>query len=513
MAPSSTPRARSLPALRRALDRPQPVPGLASRSPVEGLAQRSVGFFDILAQSLAAVAPTGVAVSFPVIVMSRTGGPTLLVAVIAIIATLLVAVSINEFAQRIAGTGSLYTYVSKALGPGVGFLCAAALQLGYGFISIFALASSAEYLRSFLGVWRSTSPAAWLIAVLVLCLGTAVVALIARGIRITLRILLIIEVCTAAVVALLAGALLIHLRADIGWSMFELSTATPGNIGAGVGIVMTAFVGFESSAALGAEARRPFAHIPRALVWTVLGAGSLFLVAAASQVVGLTALGATGASTPSPIRQLTQAFAAEWVAGLLDLSVAVSFFACAAASCTALIRVIFSLGREGVFPASLGRTHSRLRTPAAAAIVTIPVIVLLPVGLLFAGADLSRVIDTSLVVATVGYLLAYLLVAVAVPVFLRRIEELTVRPILCAATAAFILAVVIGFYLSHEWSTDGRTGLVIAGLGLLLGAVYYRLRVVPRPTIRGRIGLYDEPLASDVLHSVTPPPETPTAQQ
>lgn len=485
--------------------------GFARKSPVEGLARRSVGFFDILAQSLAAVAPTGVAVTFPVIVISQTGGPTLLAALVAIAATLLVAVSINQFARRIAATGSLYTYATKALGPGAGFLTGVALQLGYGFISVFCLVNSARYLQKASGWWASGPPASWLTIVLLTCLGTAVVALIARGIRVTLRVLLVIEAVTAVVVAVLVGTIFVDLRGELSWSLFDFSSATPANVGAGAAIVMTAFVGFESSASLGAEARRPFSQIPRALVWTVIGAGALYFAAAAATVVAIEASGVTAAD--SSAIPLVDSYKADWVSELLNVSVAVSFFACAVASCTALVRVVFSLGREGALPQRLGRTHPRLLTPVAAALVTVPVLMVLPIALVLGGADLVWIINTSLVVATVGYLFGYLLVSLAAPVFLRRIGELTPLPVACSVAAAVTLVLVLGFYLTHQWDNGGRIGLIGAGAGLVAGVAYYLLWVMPRPAIRDRIGVYDEPVLDDVLGGADPNIETPAVSQ
>ena len=63
-------------ALERAIQNPQPVAGIQSRSPVDGLDRRSVGFVDVLSQSVSAVAPSAAATTMPLLVATVAGGAT-----------------------------------------------------------------------------------------------------------------------------------------------------------------------------------------------------------------------------------------------------------------------------------------------------------------------------------------------------------------------------------------------------------------------------------------------------
>ncbi len=65
---------------------------------------------------------------------------------------------------------------------------------------------------------------------------------------------------------------------------------TPLGVGAGALIALTAYVGFESAATLGVEARTPLRTIPRAVRATVVISLLLYLLAAAAQVAGFAAL-------------------------------------------------------------------------------------------------------------------------------------------------------------------------------------------------------------------------------
>ena len=117
---------------------------------------------------------------------------------------------------------------------------------------------------------------------------------------------------------------------------------------------------------------------------------------------------------------------------LLDVEIAASFFACVTGSVNALARVLFSMGREGVLPARLGSSHSRFGTPSAALLFSLPLVVLAPVVALLAGASARAVLTGTLTVSAFGYVLAYVLVCLAAPLFLRRIGELTSSPLIGA---------------------------------------------------------------------------------
>jgi amino acid transporter len=75
-----------------------------------------------LFQSITHMAP-GAAIAFSILVSVQFSGPALPLAVlVALVACLLVANSIGQLAKQMPSAGGLYTYVSRALGPAVGFM-------------------------------------------------------------------------------------------------------------------------------------------------------------------------------------------------------------------------------------------------------------------------------------------------------------------------------------------------------------------------------------------------------
>ena len=106
-------------------------------------------------------------------------------------------------------------------------------------------------------------------------------------------------------------------------------------------------------------------------------------------------------------------------------------------------------------------------------------------------------------VGATGYIVAYVLVCVAAPVFLRRIGELTAGPAVVAGvsavalTAALVAFLVVGTDAVALASVTAAT--LLAGAGIAI--------VAARPRSRP-IGAYDEPVAAQVLGGVAPPGRT-----
>lgn len=108
-------------------------------TPAPGLARGAIGLREVLFQSITHMAPAA-AVAFSIIVGAQFGGGALpLAVVLALIACLLVAVSIGQLAKHLPSAGGFYTYTARGLHPAFGFLVA----WGYAFAD-----ATAGYSRS-----------------------------------------------------------------------------------------------------------------------------------------------------------------------------------------------------------------------------------------------------------------------------------------------------------------------------------------------------------------------------
>lgn len=468
-------------------------------SPLHGLAHRTLGFYEAWAQSVAAAAPSAAAASVPVMVFVAAGQASLWSVALAIVLSLLIASTIGQFARRMAAAGSLYTFVARSLGGHGAALAGTMLCVGYGFVAMFTLGQAGLYLSESLGALAPADvPRPLVVAVLVTIAGIACYLILSRGIRISTRLMLLIEALSIAVVVLLSLVVLTHVPVE-RWSVVLVPHTGIGGIAAGSVAAMTGFVGFESAVALGAETRHRFAVIPRAVRRTVPLVGGVLLLSSFVQVVGFGSLGVDPDAGTSPVNSLASAFDAPAIGQVLDVTTAASFLACTIASTTALVRVVLTMSREGLLPASLGRTHPRYRTPHRAIVVVMPVIAGVPIVFAGLGRQSWQGMTPLMVCSVLGYMVAYMLVAISAPVFLHRLGESTARSLLIAGVTAILLVLSVLCYVSTQLGANGGIGVALLLVLGIAGISWYRLRLRRDPGLAGRLGMYDETITADLL--------------
>lgn len=484
-------------ALERAIAQPPRVPDVRSRSDLAGLDRRAVRPADLLGNSVAVIAPAASALGVPFVLLRVVGPGAWLSAVLGFGLALLLASVFSQFATRVAAAGSMYTWVTRALGPFPGLLVAASMVLGYGTLVAFGVSQTIR--RSTDAVTSAVpgdpvlaGPAQWgigLAAVLV-CLLVSL-----RGVRVATRLAFVVE-------SLLVLGLLVLAAVTIGReglpsaSAFSLEGADPWRIVVGATIVMGITVGFESSAALAGEAERPFRSVPRAMAGAVGVAAGLFLVA----YLAASALVVPGDHRRGPAqRWLPDSVDAHVADALLSGLLAVGFLALALGAWNALARVLFSLAREGAVPAQLGGTHPRWGSPTGALAVIAPFALAPATITLLAGREVGELTTTLLQAAVLVLFVAYALVALALPFLLRRLDELTPGPVVVAATTAVLtLALAVAHTVADL--RDGRwAGLALTATCLVAGTAWFAwLRAHRRLALR-RMGIHDETISTDLL--------------
>ncbi|TCK26399.1 APC family permease [Pseudonocardia endophytica] len=460
-------------------------PGLRRRSPVHGLARRQLGPLEVLAQSVSGAAPSAAMAAVPAIVAASAGGGTVWSFVIATALALLIAGCIARFTRRMAAPGGLYSLTAKGLNPAAAYASAVGMVTGYGLLAAGTLAGFTIYVEALLGGLGLGFD-----VLTVVVAGAVTGVFVLRGARLSARVVLLVE-------SVSIGLMLVVFTLLLATTPASPAPSAPASVtGVAVGVLpaLTAFIGFEIATALGAEARRPFRSVPRAVGITAAGTGVLYLFAAQVQVVGFSATPGGLAGSVEPVVTLAERGGWSWIPTVLDAGLAASFFAGCLAASTALVRVLFSLARDEVVPAPLGRTHPVHRTPHVAVAVALPVVTAVPAVMLAVGVSPTTALMALVTLAACGFLLAYVLVCAAAPAFLRRIGELTWPAVAVSVVLVPILiAVLVVFVAGSPWSVPVLGALLLAGV-----AGYVTLRV-RRPAALAAIGVYDETTADDVL--------------
>jgi len=474
---------------------------IRSSSPVSGLRRGQLSFAQVLGQSVSAVAPSAVMVTLPALVIPAAGGWTLGVFVVTALLMAAVGYCVGQFATRMVAVSGLYSYTVKGLGPGAGIAAGWSLVIGYAAAAMASSVGAANYLAALLSRLGVPSGAVT-ITVLALVVGAVALTLMLRGIRLSARISLTVEVfaivVAAAVLVIAFGGSIAGGRAPPDVPVEQPHSA----LGFALLLAISSFVGFESAGTVAREARRPFVTVPRAIRWTPLAVGVLYVFAAAMQSAQTIRAGI--GSVPIVLTLPASAGAGSTALSIaMELGITASWFACIIGSTTALSRTLFAMGREGVVPEAVGSTNRRFHTPHVALLLAMPVIVVVPLAYLWVTGSSREVLIGLLAVSAHGYVGAYLLVCLATPVFLRRIGELTRLPLVIGVTTAVLMiAIILWAALTLEspvWiATAVYAGLLAAGFALYA----FRLRRVPGLT--ERVGVFDETVEGDLLADYNP---------
>lgn len=463
---------------------------LRRRSPVDGLDRRKLGFAEVLGQSVSATAPTAAMAATPAIVAATAGPAALWSFLVATVVALLVGTCINQFTRRMAAAGSLYSVTAKGLSPLAALASGAALLLGYGALTAVSCVGAATYFSALL-------PPGWPVPLAIVLTGVATV-LLRRGVRLSARVVFVVEAVSIVLMLVIFATLLTSAGAADQFARLGVPSFSLRGVASGVLPALGAFIGFEAAAAFGVEAKRPFQTIPRAILWTAGGSGVLYLFACYVQELGYASTPGGVAGQTEPVASLAVAAHMPWLAALVKTGIAMSFFASVLATGNALVRVLFSMGREGVLPRAFGTTHPRFRTPSVAIAVALPAAGLVAAVFLLTGASPAQILQVLVATAVFGYLLAYLLVCIATPLFLRRIGELTRGPVLAAAVSALVLVLVLGFFVTSGVSAE----MLLAWAAMVvLAAAWAGWLVLRRRSRLATIGIYDETSAADLLGS------------
>src|ERR1700737_987808 len=104
------------------------------------------------------------------------------------------------------------------------------------------------------------------------------------------------------------------------------------------------------------------------------------------------------------------------------------------------------MARHGVFPHQIGNSHDHNRTPHVAITVTAVIAFAIPTAMQHYTNPLTTFGDAG-TLAAFGFLLAYFMISIAPPVYLRKRGELTARNIAgCVAAIICLLVPTVGSF-------------------------------------------------------------------
>lgn len=308
-------------------------------------------------------------------------GPWVLAAyVLAITPALLAALAYAHMASAMPRAGGSYLFASRSLSPYLGFvasfsqwfgLCIAIGVVSYLIVPFLRDIADALGWDTIAGL-LAAGPARLLLPLLFLWTFTAVNV---RGIKLYERILvpMMIAMFAGGAVVVVAGFAFDH--ADFaaaalarGEGPIPAAPAAPFDLGkflAASVILFSSFIGFDSIAQAGGEAKNPHRALPLAIGIAVLSVGSFYMlftaamyhtipwqyVAERALTEDLTAPGLLGYLLPT------------WGTVAIIAGAAIALINDLPAMLLAVSRLMFAWAEDGIFPESVTRIHPRFRTP------------------------------------------------------------------------------------------------------------------------------------------------------
>ncbi|MET0339464.1 MAG: APC family permease [Polyangiales bacterium] len=449
------------------------------------LRESCLSYSEVLAQSVSVIAPSTVPAAVLGLIYARAGNATGLSFLIGMLGLVLVSLNINQFARRSASSGSLYSYIAQGLGPTTGVLGGWALLFAYTLTGMSTLCGFALISNALLMQWFGFA----LPVVALFAIGAVLAFYIAfRDIQLSANSMLVLEGFSIVLVLGLGIAAWSKAGFAVDTPQLTLEGATPAQAIGGVVLVVFGFSGFESSTALGEEAKNPLKTIPRSVIQSVVIAGLFFIVMAYIIVLGFRGSSESLATSETPLHTLAHANGWDAVGTVLDLGILLSFFSCTLAAINSTARILFAMARHGLVVDALGASHTENRTPHVAVATSALVTFAAPAALYAAGVSAFESQGHFGTLCSFGFITVYILISLAAPLYLKSIGKLTPRAIAYALGGVLFMALpalgavgIPGSTLFPQPDEAGAILVAVFALYMAVGVAWLAIERVRRP--------------------------------
>jgi amino acid transporter len=391
---------------------------------------KGAGTWDAIAIAVAGMAPTLAMNLNPQEPADHVGRVVPLVFAVSTVVVLLVAWCFARLAREHPNAGSAYGFVAAILGPRAGFVAGWTLlgtYLSFAVVGLGAFGLFGANLLQRIDLWRDASS---FVLTLVATLVVAPLSIIPA--RRAGLILLVLEGVAVVAMLLLAVAVLLLVAQGRGPQVdpppIDLFIPTagvgPAEIALGLSFGILSFAGFETAATLSEEVKSARFTIPRVLIGTVIGAGIVFTIVTAAQMLGFgtdPAGVARFSKSTSLLADLSARYFGNWSGDVFDALAICSALGGSLAAIVAASRILFALSRDILPTSAIARVSEASGTPRNAALAIIvaalAIYVVMCAGFHASGSDAFFWAST---LGALALLIAYLLVVVSAGVALLR---------------------------------------------------------------------------------------------
>ncbi|HEX7405946.1 MAG TPA: APC family permease [Candidatus Nanopelagicaceae bacterium] len=445
------------------------------------LRQNAIGSVSIVFFVLAAAAPLAAIIGVAPIIFGGAGstgapGAYLLCTLI----LLVFSVGFAAMSRHVSGPGGFAVYIARAFGIRAGNGASFVALLGYNAFAIGNLGLFGYLAKSIFNDKFGLHLAWW-----VYCLiAIAVIGFLGyREVNLSAKVLGVFLLLEMLIILVLDGATIAKGgNAGINVSGFSPSAMFSGAPGIVFLLAFACFVGFEATTLYGEEARDRHRTIPRATYIAVILVGIFYTLVMWVFQLGYGNSEAARIAKVDPgnfIFTLNTRYVGRWSTDVMEWLVITSIFACVLSFHNALTRYMFALGRDGLFPKALARTHKTQDSPHIASLVQTAITLVVIAVFALAKADpYAKLYSWFVGIGAVAILLLYTVASVAASRFLRRDTQekrlwvTTIAPILAALAMAIFVYLAIHNFSALTGSTSRLVNLLWI-LGPIMAIIGY----------------------------------------
>lgn len=442
-----------------------------------------LSFVEVLAQSIASIAPTASLVLVIPLVFGTAGNGTWLAYLFALVAIALVAINLNQFTSKSASAGSLYGYIVKGLGPEVGFISGWALIIAYTLTASAVLSGFVNYANVLLGYIGINAP-----GIILAIIGSVTAWYIAfKDIKLSAKLMLIFEGLSVVTISILGIIVLIKHGIKLDYNQFTLKDVSPTSIRIGLVLSFFSFVGFESAASLGDEAKKPLKTIPKAIIISAIGVGIFFIIFSYTEVLGFIGSSVKLNEATAPLVNLANYNSVGFFGPIISVGALFSFWSSFLACTNAGSRILYSMGEFGIVTKHVGNVHKDNKTPYVSITVVSILAAIIPIILIAFKSGLFDIYGWVGTIATYGLLLEYALVTIAAPVYLYKLKQLKIKNIILSVVTFLILLIpIVGSVYPLPAAPYGYFPFVFLGW-LSIGGIWFGIKKFKNPNLSSNI--------------------------
>jgi amino acid transporter len=453
---------------------------------VDRLKPNAIGLMGVIFVAVTGAAPiSAMLFNVPISVGYGDGIGTPAAFGIATVVLTIFSIGYIAMARHIRAAGGFYSFISHGLGRDAGLITGICGAIAYSLFEVSLLGGFSYFANLNFNKWFDWDIPWPLFAVFAAVL---ISVLCWFDVELSVRVLgvaLIGEVIILAIFDILVlgqgGG-----SSGLAWSSLNPSnafndatgvgsdgTALVGAAGVGIFFAFWSWVGFEAAPNYAEESRDPVRNVPRATIISVVGLGVLYVITSFAFVSAFPRNSLVAdAQGSGPFFTAMTKFGTHGLATIMEVLILTGSFACAMAFHNIAMRYFYALGREGVLPRAMGKTHNAHRSPYVASVVQ-TVIALLIVG----AWGISKGFDNPTAAAYVG---VYGMMAVQGVVYILAIQAL------CA------VAIIVYFWKHKEYRENPIVVIVCPVIAIVaqIYAIYLLFKNIH--AIAGTIGYADQ---------------------